>query len=216
LLLFRRKTYDRSRSLAQAARARKRGNVSKAIARYREVLAHEPGNTDVHRRIAPLLAATRQRDEAWQSYRVAVAALVRAGFVDQAVGVLREAAGCIGKDRRVWEELSVAELERGRPIDALGALLEGRRRFRGRRERPEAVRLLLRARKLAPEHFEANFDLAGLLARVGAPGPAATILDELADRASGRALRRVRRRQLRLAPSPAAFWGCLRSFTGRR
>jgi hypothetical protein len=78
------------------------------------------------------------------------------------------------------------------------------------------VRLLLRARKLAPEHFEANFDLAGLLAGVGAPGPAATILDELADRAAGRALRRVRRRQLRLAPSPAAFWGWLRSFTGRR
>lgn len=214
--LFRRKTYDRSRSLAQAARARKRGQSARAIAHYREVLAHEPSNADVHRRVAPLLAATKQGEEAWASYRVAVASLVRKGFVDQAVGVLREAAGRIGKDRRVWEELSAAELERGRPMDAVQALLEGGRRFRARRDRPEAVRLLLRARKLAPEHFEANFELAGLLARVGAPGPAATILDQLARRAVGRSLRRVRARQLRLAPSPASLVGWLRACAGRR
>ena len=75
----------------------------------------------------------------------------------------------------------------------------------------EAIKLLLRARKLAPTHFEANFDLAGLLARSGARAPAARILAELAARARGSELRRTRRRQLVLSPTPGALWRFLRS-----
>jgi tetratricopeptide (TPR) repeat protein len=216
LAWLRKKSYDRSRSLAQAARARARGNRTKAISRYREVLAHEPTNTDIHRRLAPLLAGTKQTAEAWESYRIAVASLMRGGFVDRAVGVLREAAGCLGKERCVWEELAQAEQERGRPVDAHEALLEGRRHFRARGERSEAIRLLLRARKLAPNHFEGNYDLARLLARSGAAGPAAHILAELADRSEGSALRRVRLRQLLLTPSPGALWRWLRAWVGLR
>ena len=213
---LRRKSYDRSRSLSEAARARSRGNATKAIARYREVLEHEPLNIDVHRRLAPLLAGTRQADDAWDSYRIAVAHLVRKGFLDQAIGVLREAAGCLGKQRAVWEELAAVEQERGRPIDAHAALLEGRHRFRSHQDGPDAIQLLLRARKLAPEDFETNFDLAGLLVRSGAGGPAAHILFQLAERSSGRPLRRVRRLQFRLAPSADALWGWIRAWFGRR
>lgn len=214
--------YDRSRILSQAGRARVRGRARKAIALYRRVLDQEPDNADLHRRIAPLLASTKQGAEAWASYRTAADRLASRGFLDQAAGVLREAsaslrrAGDEGAQRAVWERLADIELERGRPADARGVLLEGSRQFRSRRRRPDAVRLLLRARKLAPTDFTVNYELAGLLARCGARGHALRILDELAASTRGRQLRRVRRRQLRLAPSLGALWRWTRAtFTGR-
>jgi len=214
--LGRSKRYDRNRLLAEAARARTKGKAKKALALLETVLEHEPSNADLHRRVAPMRAGAQRMADAWASYRIAVASLVKAGFVDQAVGVLREAAGNLGRERAVWEQLAEAEAQRGRPIDAHRALLEGRARFRSRRDQPEAIRLLLRARKLAPSHFEANFDLAGLLGRTGAREPAARILAELASRARGSELRRTRRRQLALSPTPGAFWRFLRSLAGRR
>jgi tetratricopeptide (TPR) repeat protein len=210
------KSYDRDRLLAEASRARKQGKPKKALARLETVLKQEPSNAELHRRVAPLRAEVRRLADAWSSYRIAVASLVRAGFVDQAVGVLREAAGYLGRERALWEELANAEQQRGRPIDAVDALLEGRQRFRARRDRPDAIRLLQRARQLVPSHFEANFDLAGLLARTGSRATAARILAELAARARGSELRRTRRRQLFLSPSPGALWRYVRSWVGRR
>ena len=210
------KPYDRNRVLAEAARARTKGKPKKALALLETVLEREPSNADLHRRIAPLRAGARRMADAWSSYRIAVASLVKAGFVDQAIGVLREAATNLGRERAVWEQLAEAEEQRGRPIDAHKALLEGRALFRSRRDRPDAIRLLLRARKLSPSHFEANFDLAGLLARTGAREPASRILIELAARARSSELRRTRRRQLLLSPTPGAFWRFLRSLAGRR
>jgi predicted Zn-dependent protease len=210
------KPYDRNRVLAEAARARTKGKPKKALALLETVLEREPSNADLHRRIAPLRAGARRMADAWNSYRIAVASLVNAGFLDQAVGVLREAATNLGRERGVWEQLAEAEEQRGRPIDAHRALMEGRALFRSRRDRPDAIRLLLRARKLAPSHFEANFDLAGLLGSTGAREPASRILIELAARARGSELRRTRRRQLVLSPTPGAFWRFLRSLVGRR
>jgi len=214
--LGRSKPYDRNRLLAEATRARTKGKPKKALALFETVLEHEPSNADLHRRVAPLRAGSQRLADAWASYRIAVASLVKAGFVDQAVGVLREAATNLGRERAVWEELADAEAQRGRPVDAHKALLEGRARFRSRRDRPEAIKLLLRARKLAPGDFESNFDLAGLLGRSGAREPAKRILVELAARARGAQLRRTRRRQLLLSPTPGAFWRFLRSLAGRR
>jgi tetratricopeptide (TPR) repeat protein len=216
VLFGRSKPYDRTRLLAEATRARTKGKTRKAVALLETVIRHEPSNAELHRRIAPMFAAVRRMSDAWTSYRIAVASLVKAGFVDQAVGVLREAAGSLGRERTVWEQLADAEQKRGRPIDAIDALLEGRRRFRKRRDRPEAIKLLLRARRIAPGHFEANFDLAGLLARSGARAPAVRILAELGARARGSELRRTRRRQLVLSPTPGALWRFLRSLVGRR
>lgn len=211
----RKPVYDRSRILSQAGRARGRGRARKAIALYRRVLDHEPQNAEVHRRIAPLLASTRQGAEAWASYQTAVDGLTSRGFLDQAAGVLREACaklrGAGETQCAVWERLADVELERGRPADARAVLLEGSRRLRSRRERPEAVRLLLRARKLDRTDFPVNYELAGLLARCGARSHALRILEELARTTRGRRLRRLRGRQLRLAPSPGALARWLRA-----
>ena len=209
--LRRNKPYDRSRLLKGAARARKKGKRQKAIALYRELLAVEPDNADLHRRIAPLLAETKQPAEAWASYRRAVDKLVSQGFVEQAVGVLREASVHLPREPEVWGALADLELQRRRLVDAHKVLLEGRRHFRSKRDRSHAILLLFRARKLAPRDFSTNYDLAGLLAKAGARGRARSLLEEIASWTRAGQLRRVRARQFALSPTPAAAWGWLRA-----
>jgi tetratricopeptide (TPR) repeat protein len=213
--LRRKKPYDRSRLLKDAARARKKGRRQKAIALYRELLAVEPENPDLHRRIAPLLAETKQPAAAWESYRRAVDRLVSQGFVEQAVGVLREASVHLPREPEVWGQLADLELRRRRPVDAHKVLLEGRRHFRSKRNRSHAILLLLRARKLAPRDFSTNYDLAGLLAKAGGRGRARSLLEEIASWARAGQLRRVRARQFALSPTPAAAWGWMRALVAR-
>lgn len=210
----RRAHYDRLRILGDAARAQRKGRRKKAIALYRQVLEFEPENPDLHRKIAPLLARTRRHPEAWASYRQAAAGLIRLGFLDRAIGVYREAAGHMPRQEEVWLELAELETRRGRRADALQMLLAGRRQLRSRADRPRAIRLLLRARELDPSCFEASFDLAGLLAKVGHRARSLVLLNSLAVRASGTELRRVRARQLFRSPGPRTAWRWLVSIAG--
>jgi len=214
--LRREKTYDRTRLLGRAAEARKRGKLQKAIGYYREVLAVEPNDCDLHRRIAPLLADVKQPDQAWDSYSRAVDVMIGAGFVERAVGVLREAATRLPRHREAWTRLADAELKRNRTVDAHGVLLEGAGQLQGRRDVADAILLLRRAHKLAPRDFRTNYELAGALARSGAQRPAQALLEEMVAWTRGAPLRRVRGRQLRLSPTPGAFWRWLRAaLTGR-
>jgi tetratricopeptide (TPR) repeat protein len=207
----RKKHYDRSRIVTAAAHARKRRKPRKAIALYRQVLEVEPDNPDLHRKIAPLLVQTKRADEAWASYRRAVEGLLRRGFLEQAIGVSREASDHLHRNPEVWRALAGLELQRERRADAVEVLLEGRRHFRSRRHRSEATRLLFDARKIDRHHFQANFDLAGLLARSGARPRAASLLEELVPRSKASQLRRIRARQLWIAPSPGTLWRWLQS-----
>jgi tetratricopeptide (TPR) repeat protein len=214
---FRReKRYDRARIMAAAAKARRRRKHQKALLLYRQVLEREPDNPDLHRKVAPLLAATRQESQAWTAYRTAAERLVRQGFVEQAIGVFREATGYLPRRVEVWISLAELEVGRNRPLDAHKALLDARHHFRGRKQRADAIQLLMRARKLDPRHFDTSFELAGLLARSGARVRAQRLLDELASWVQGRKLRRVRGRQFGLAPSPASGWRWMRAALGLR
>jgi thioredoxin-like negative regulator of GroEL len=206
----RKKSYDRSRLLKDAARATKKGKRQKAIALYRELLAVESDNPDLHRKIAPLLAETKQPAEAWASYRRVAEKLVGQGLLEQVAEMLREASALVPREPEVWKGLADLELRRGRPADAHKVLLEGRQHFRSRRDLSHAVALLFRARKLAPRDFGTNYDLAGLLAKAGARERALSLLEEIASWANTGQLRRVRARQFALAPTPAAAWGWLR------
>jgi tetratricopeptide (TPR) repeat protein len=211
-LLGRKRRYDRSKLLADAASAQRKGKLRKAAALYREVLAVEPGNVDLERKLAPLLAKTRQRDEAWASYKRAAEGLANHGMLDQAVGVYRECAQLLPRQGELWLALANLEVKRGRKPDAVKALLDGATKLRGRKERALAVRLLERARELEPADFEVGFALAGRLARTGKRERALKLLEELAVRKSGRVLRRVRGRQLFLAPGPGTAWRWIRAF----
>jgi thioredoxin-like negative regulator of GroEL len=217
MALFRRsRSYDRARILGEAARARSRGRTRKAIALYRQVLEVEPANHEVHRKLAPLLARTKQSAAAKDSYLRAAEGLARQGFQEQATGVYREAVQQLPPDADLYLKLADLQLARGRAPDALEVLLEGRRRFRRGRGRREAIRLLMRARRIDGRHFEVGLDLASLLAKEGARAHAQRLLVELASFARGPRLRRVRARQFRLAPAPGAAWLWLRALVAQR
>jgi tetratricopeptide (TPR) repeat protein len=211
-----REVYDRNRLLEQAARARRRGRRKRAIALYQQVLAMDPEDPQVNRRIAALFAKTKRPAEAWESYRRAAARLARQGFVEQAIGIYREASTYLARERQLWLALAELEVERGRGIDAAFALLEGSRHLRGRRNREAALALLTRAREIQPSAFEPSFALAGLLLRTGQKARGRRILAELERHARGRELRRLRGRQLRVSPSPRAAWRWLVAAVGSR
>jgi tetratricopeptide (TPR) repeat protein len=213
---FGRKIYDRSRLLDQAQQATRRRRRRRAIAFYREILAVDPNDAHVHRKVAPLLARTKQSEDAWESYRRAAAALTRQGFVDQAIGIYREACTHMPRDHRVWQGLSELEVERGRPVDAVNTLVEGARNLRSRRTQQQALALLAQARKIQPGAFEPGFELANLLVRAGARDRALKLLHGLAPRARGSQLRRLRRRLFLLSPTPANAWRWLTAVLSRR
>lgn len=213
-LLARNQGYDRKRLLRQAATARGRGRIKKAVDLYQQVLAVEPRNADLHRKMAPLLARTKKPDASLKSYRFAAEDLIRGGFVDQAIGLYREAVQQLPPQRELFMAISDLELERGRRPDAIGALLEGRRQFRRRRDRSDAIVLLMRVRKLDRDHLDATLDLASLLAKTGNRSHAFRLLEEQAARRRGPTLRKVRARQFRLAPGLGSGWRWLSALLG--
>ena len=212
---FGRKVYDRTRLLDQAMQATRRRRRKRAIGYYREILAVDPNDAHVHRKVAPLFGHTKQLDDAWQSYRLAASQLTRQGFVDQAIGVYREASAFLTKDHRLWLALGELELERKRPVDAVNVLVEGARHLRSRRTQQEALTLLQRARKIQPHAFDPTYELANLLVRAGARDRARKLLQALAPRVKGRQLRRLRRRLFVLSPSPANAWRWVASWFSR-
>ena len=209
------KSYDRVRILDDARRAVRRGAHAKAVVLYESVHAHEPDNTDLLRRLAIERARAGQRDEALRDCRSAASSLAKQGFVAQAIGSYRELAAHIPDEVTIWQALAELELERKRETDAVEVLVEGQQRFRSRRRRTDGIALLRRARQIDPTHFEANFQLAGLVARSGARRPALRILEALTPNArTRRQKRRLRGRLFRLSPTPAAAWRWLVALFG--
>jgi tetratricopeptide (TPR) repeat protein len=207
---------DRVKLMRRAATARAKGKHKKAIALYRQVLEREPDDPALHKKLAPLYAKTKRAPEALVSYQVAAEGLVRQGFSDQAIGLLRGAAGQLPTEVVLWQSVAELELQRGRRVDAVAVLVEGRGHLRKRKQRLLAIALLADARKINPSDFGVSYDLACLLAKTGRAVMAARLLDELAARTDRKWLARVRGRQLRLSPGPGTLGRYLRALALRR
>ena len=199
-ILRRRHSYDRRKLLSQASQARGRGRIKKAIRLYRRILEVEPDDPDVHRKIAPLLARSRQREAALASFSQAVSGLVRRGFEDRALGVCLETVQFYPHRADVWEAIAHLELKRSRRSDAIKALCEGRSHCTRRSQRGDALRLLRRAHELAPDDADIAIDLARMLRRSGARLDARRLLAGFAARSGGS--RRIRWAQLCVDPTP--------------
>ncbi len=202
--------YDRSQILGDAVTARRKGRTKKAIELYRRVLENEPRNFDLHRRIAPLLAQTKQPEDALASFQLAADGLVGQGFEEQAIGVYREAARYLPLKVQVWEAIAKLQVRLRRRPDAVKSLLEGRRHFRGRKHRAEALRLLIRAREVDPTDYDATLDLARLIGRSNR-AESTRLFEAVAASCRGRKLRRVRGAQFRVMPTPRVAWRWLRA-----
>jgi tetratricopeptide (TPR) repeat protein len=216
-LIRRRHDYDRKWLLAEAEKARIRGRRRRAISLYRRILAAEPHDLNLHARVAPLLAATGKRFDAWQSYRQAAQVHLRNNSQDEVLALYRDATKALPMQIEAWQWIAKLELKRERREAAIGALLEGRAKFRSRRRRPEAIALLREARNIDAWRVDIVLDLARLLRRSGQSPEAHWILGQLAERSSGRDLRIVRGAQWRIEPSLKNSWYWLRAaFAGQK
>lgn len=205
------KAQDRFSLLAAADRAIAKGRSRKAVCLYRRVLALDPADHVIHGKLAPLLAKRRQRSEAWASFVAAGEGYLHEDRFDKALSIYLQAARHLPLQLEAWEAIASLHCELRQPADAVQALLDGCRHFRGRKHRREAIRLLRRIREIEPWHFEASFTLVRLLTRTGAKAEAERLLHSLAVRMQGWQLRRVRGAQFRMTPSIAAAWQWLRA-----
>jgi tetratricopeptide (TPR) repeat protein len=210
-LIRRRTDYDRKWLLAEAEKARIRGRRRRAISLYRRILAAEPHDPVLHARVAPLLAAAGKRFDAWQSYRQAAQVHLKNQNKEESLALYRDATKTLPMQIEAWQWVAKLELKRERREAAIGALLEGRTKFRSRRRRPEAITLLREARSIDEWRVDIVLDLARLLRRSGQSPEAQWILGQLAERTSGRDLRIVRGAQWRIEPSLKHSWKWLRA-----
>ena len=207
--------YDRTRILRDASRAQARGRIKKAITLYRRVLMVECSNAELHAKIAPLLARTGQYFDAWRSFRTAGRNLERIDRLDHALGTYREALRYLPHEIDAWLAVADLEVKLGRVRDAVKTLTKGRRHFRARHLRPQAICLLRSARTIDPLNGETVIGLARLLAKTKQRDEAELILNELASHSRGHQLRRVRAVQWRMTRTLATSWLWLRAAFAR-
>ncbi len=203
--------YDRSKLLRAAAKAQERKHRRKAIALYRQVISMESGNAELHARLAPLLAKTRQRFDAMLSFREAANCYLREGKTAEAIGIYRENATLLPRESEVWVSLARLLRQHRTPREAVDTLLTGRKHFRRRSQRAEAIYLLRQAREIEAWDVEVVLDLVALLARSRQRQEALPLLAGLRSRVRGTGLRSVCRLEFHLSPTPAGAWRWLRA-----
>ncbi len=202
--------YDRRKILEEAEQAQRRGQVRKAIGLYRWVLAVERNNPQLHARLAPLLARVGEDFDAWLSFRRCAETALREKREERAMALYHDATRALPRESQAWQSLAHLLAKRGEEREALAVLLEGSRHFRTRKLRCRAIHLLRRSRVIAAWDPECVLELARLLARTSQREEALILLEGLAGRSEGMALRRVRGAQLRIEGSLGACWRWLR------
>ncbi|HET8541389.1 MAG TPA: tetratricopeptide repeat protein [Anaeromyxobacter sp.] len=209
--LFSKHPKTRSEILADADRARSRGNARKAAAAYQAALKSDPTDPSVNVKLGPLLAKLGDPEGGARCFRVAAKRHLDAGFVDRAAGVTLTATGVFPLDPSFRLELARLNVLRGRKQDAVATLLDGGR-AQAKAKRPDlAASLLGKALEIEPWHLEACLALVPVLARNGHPESAGEFLAGLEKRYHGPSRRRVRWVAFRLAPGPRTFWRWIRA-----
>ena len=209
---FSREQYDRKRILARAADAVRKGKGRKAIRAYQLVLAVEPNDVAVHRKIVELLVEARMESDALRSFGVLLAVEERGGNHARALALCGEALAAFPKRIELWERSARIRIDCGRKAEALETLAQARQQFRRRGERKSALRIALWAHSLAPSDVELGLDSCWLLRRCGRRDEARRTLGELAERTRGADLLRVRWRLLLTSPG----WRTLRAWLAAR
>lgn len=209
------KNKSRSDHLATAGKARAKGNKKKAIALYQKMLEENPDAHEIHQKLAPLLAETKQFAASWASFKMVAEHYEGINHPDKAISMYSQATRFIPKECNAWDKFAALQHKKGHKAEALKTLLAGRENFKGRKYRHEAIRLLQKAWKLKPWDFQLSVDLARLLVKAKAKEKALTLLRGLAERQREKNLRLVRGMIFRTSPTPVTLWHWLRaSFLG--
>lgn len=175
------------------------------------MLAKEPDNPVLLAKLGALLARTKRPEEAGRRFLAAAQIYERQAFDDKALATYVQAAALLPGRADLCERIARLDANRGRKADAIRALVDGAARQRGRKRRPDAIRLLREAVKIEPGHLEATLELARLLRKQGERSNARKLYAELCARKHGAQLRRARAAWFRMSPTPVAAWLWLRA-----
>ena len=209
--LFSRKPRTRSEILADADRARTRGNARKAAAAYRAALESDPTDPSVNVKLGPLLAKLGDPEGGARCFRLAAKRHLEAGFVDRAAGVTLTATTVFPLEPGFRLELARLNVVRGRRQDAVATLLAGGK-AQAKAKRPDlAASLLGKALEIEPWHLETCLALVPVLVGSGHADSARELVQKLEKRYRGPALRRVRWAAFRISPGLGTFWRWLRA-----
>lgn len=192
----------------------------RALTLYRQILAAEPHNAEIHARVAPLLARSGRATESWESFQIAIRVHDKSGDAASARTLQQQAVRVLPEHAEAYRLLARAELARKNPKQAIHVLLEGSRRlsrrFSRRRTRGAAIVLLRDAREIEPWNVSVVLGLCRLLAKDGQPAEALFLLDHLEQRATGEDLCAVRALAWRVEPSLRHSWRWIRAIAERR
>ena len=206
--MFFNKKLTASERIEKAGTLATKGKHKKALAEYQLAIKENPQASqshEIHGRMAPLFAKTKQFDEAWRSYKNAASGYKLKGFANKAISTYKQAAKLMPKKIDVWLALAGELQEKGDTDEAVKTLYEAHRHFRKSSELDTAIKLLLQAFHLDEWNFTVTMELARLLKRARKKNDAHKYLLGLVERTRGSELRKVRGRLLRLSPSPANF-----------
>ncbi len=142
--------------IAVADVARARGRRKQAIAGYRRVLETNPMDLTVHAKLAPLLAASGDRDGALVSFRTAADGQAKAGFHERALSLFIQAAEHYPDEEPLWPEIARLHLQRGRRAEAVASLTDGAWRLYLARRLAQAERVLRLALQFEPYDGDAT------------------------------------------------------------
>ena len=204
--LSRRIPYDRKRVLERAIVLENGWRWRKALALYRQILAAEPGCVEIHARTAPLLARSRRTYESWESFRVAAAALRRAGEEVRERKMLDAAVRALPTCAEAYRSLARIDRARDRSESALRILQDGSERLSRRGRRGEAIVLLRDAREIELWNPAVVLALCRLLKRDGQSAEALFLLEHLQERVGEEEQRVLRFLQWRIEPSLRHTW----------
>jgi len=192
----------RRRLFSHANRARAKGRVQRAVTLFRELLYEDPEDVDVILRLAPLLAREGEHFEAWSLYRQACKSLLASGRNEACLAAFREANRVLPYEFEGWRLTAELERKLGREREAFETLLEGRRQFRTRFVRAQAISLLRLAREIHAWDHAVVIDLAHLYLQNGQHAEALRLLDGALSHATPSQLADVRFAQLQATRSP--------------
>ncbi|MBE9535845.1 MAG: tetratricopeptide repeat protein, partial [Proteobacteria bacterium] len=183
------KNNSRSDHLVSAGKARAKGNKKKAITLYQKMLEESPDAHEIHQKLAPLFAETRQFAASWASFKMVAEYYEGINHPDKAISMYSQATRYIPKECNAWEKFAALQHKKGHKVEALKTLLTGRGNFKERKYRYEAIRLLQKAWKLKPWDFQLSVDLARLLVKIKEKEKALKLLRGLAERQRDKNLR---------------------------
>ena len=211
--LSRRMVYDRKRMLERAESLRSGRRWRRALTLYRQLLAAEPRNAELHGRAAPLMARAGLAAEAWESFSLAAEAFKERDEAAKRLKIYERAAQVLPKNFSACRALARAQRANNDEAAALATLLRGAERLKGRRSRSEAILLLREAAQIAPKETSVVLALSKSLARAGRGSEALFLLDRIEGKVRGHDLARVRAQIWRIEPSLKHSW---RAFTSWR